>query len=360
MIKDNRPRYWANWFDRWHLLLLLLLVVLLGVLVYMTVIVRPAPTVLNAPGAGQALVGGQPVEITGSGQPGAAVEIFDGDKLLGQAQTDAAGNWKFVMPAADPGIHNLKAVADVAGTRSESASVALNVAPASAAGPTAVALAATATVQPTETLVPPTATPVPPTATSVPPIVTATAVPPTATPVPPTATPVLPTATSVPATVAATAVPPTATRVVPTATLFQPAATTIPATVAAMSISPVILSPSNGDKFAGGQPLGFSGTAAPASLVSLLIDGKAVGTASTDASGKWGFKLTDKVSTGVHEISVSATGADGKTVMGTAPSVKVDIGGTLLPTTGDSGGTFIFWMTLAWLLIVVGIVLLRR
>jgi len=175
---NNRPRYWVSWFDRWHLLILLVLMLLLCMLGYLT-LTTPPPTVTWRVDPNAVWRTDKPVELAGVAPANSIVRLYDGDKLVGEARTDANGNFKFALPSVSAGAHSFKASAEADGARIESGALALNVtAPAVAVAPTAPP-----TAPPT-----PTATQVPPTATAVPP--TATQVPPTSTPAP-TATPTL-------------------------------------------------------------------------------------------------------------------------------------------------------------------------
>ncbi|MCX7839932.1 MAG: SUMF1/EgtB/PvdO family nonheme iron enzyme [Anaerolineae bacterium] len=169
MFRNNRPRYWVGWYDRWHLLLVVLLVLLLCWLAYQATL--PAPRVslaLADPTA--SLVSTKPIELIGTAPANTLVRVYDGEKLVGETRAASDGTFKIALTNLVPGAHTLRGVVEVNGTRVESPALQVNI-----SAPT-VAIA-------------PTATPVPPTATAVPP--TATRVPPTATPVPPTPVPTL-------------------------------------------------------------------------------------------------------------------------------------------------------------------------
>ncbi len=178
MFRNNRPRYWVDWYDRWHLLLILVLLLLLCWLGYLSTL--PAPQVslaLADPNA--TLQSDKPLELIGKAPANGVVRVYDGDKSLGETRADANGNFKIALTSIPTGAHPLKATIQVDGARIESPALNVNVsAPVAAIAPT----------------IAPTAPSIPPTATSAPP--TATRVPPTATPAPPTATRVPPTATS--------------------------------------------------------------------------------------------------------------------------------------------------------------------
>ena len=165
-------------------------------------------------------------ELSGSAGPNAKVRIYDGDKLIGETTADAKGNWtyKFSSPLA-AGPHSFTA-ASVDGANE---------------GPRSVAQAFTI----------------------------------------------------VPAQVAAAA------------------ATKTPD---AAAVKPAFLGPASGANFVVGQPIDFSGTAAPGASVQIIgADGKVIGTAIAGPDGKWSFKLPS-VSAGMGPFIVRVTGADGKAV----------------------------------------------
>jgi hypothetical protein len=56
-----------------------------------------------------------------------------------------------------------------------------------------------------------------------------------------------------------------------------------------------------------------SGTTAAGSLVTVYLDGLAVGTSTADNSGKWSFTLAGKLSAGMHRFTATATDSDGLT-----------------------------------------------
>ncbi|MEW5718990.1 MAG: SUMF1/EgtB/PvdO family nonheme iron enzyme [Chloroflexota bacterium] len=172
MFRNNRPRYWVAWYDRWHLWLILVLLLLLCWLGYLSTL--PAPQVSLALADPSAILqSDKPLELIGKAPANGVVRVYDGDKALGETRADADGNFKIALTNIPTGAHALQASVEVNGARIESPALNLNVSvPVAAIAPT----------------IAPTTTP-PPTATSAPP--TATRVPPTATPVLPTATPTL-------------------------------------------------------------------------------------------------------------------------------------------------------------------------
>jgi len=60
----------------------------------------------------------------------------------------------------------------------------------------------------------------------------------------------------------------------------------------------------------------FTGTATPADVVTLVLDGKPVGTATTDASGNWEIGFKAKAGKMERELFVSAQSKDGSVVIG--------------------------------------------
>jgi len=167
MFRNNRPRYWVEWYDRWHLLLLVLLVVLLCWLGYLATL--PAPRVsLTLADPTASLVSTQPIELRGTAPANARVRVYDGDTLLGETGAANDGAFKLALTNLAPGAHAFRAVVEANGARVESPVLQVTVS------------APTVAPAPTATRVPPTATAAPPTATRVPP--TATLAPPTATP----------------------------------------------------------------------------------------------------------------------------------------------------------------------------------
>ena len=57
----------------------------------------------------------------------------------------------------------------------------------------------------------------------------------------------------------------------------------------------------------------FSGTAEPGSLVTVYIDGSAIGTATTDGSGTWSYTPSSAITDGTRTVTATATDAAGNT-----------------------------------------------
>ena len=108
MHRAKRP-YWLGSLDRWNVLVVGILAVLLIVL-SANGLSRPpqvAAPALPPPVAGTALLAGQPGVITGTAAPDAQVRVLDGDVTLGETTADASGEWRIAVPALSPGTHTL-------------------------------------------------------------------------------------------------------------------------------------------------------------------------------------------------------------------------------------------------------------
>ncbi len=68
--------------------------------------VASTPTI-SQPAAGSGLSGAAPGAIVGQAPPGSVVEVYDGDKKLGETKADQAGNYRFSLPTLAPGQHSL-------------------------------------------------------------------------------------------------------------------------------------------------------------------------------------------------------------------------------------------------------------
>jgi MYXO-CTERM domain-containing protein len=75
--------------------------------------------------------------------------------------------------------------------------------------------------------------------------------------------------------------------------------------------APVVVTPANGAVLNTATPV-ISGTAAPGSTVTVIIDGTAVGTATADASGNWTF-TSPTLTEAQHTVSATATDPAGNT-----------------------------------------------
>jgi len=123
-----KPPYWYWQLDRWNLLIAAGLTALTVVLALSgggapqaVVAPTPAPTVAEIPPTldapvvptlgfadnQAALLAGKPSVVTGTAAPGARVQLFDGDTLLGETIADAKGVWAIDVPGLGPGVHAL-------------------------------------------------------------------------------------------------------------------------------------------------------------------------------------------------------------------------------------------------------------
>ncbi len=76
----------------------------------LTVTVAPAAIApgIDVPAGELALTAGTPgAALTGTAAPGAKVQIFDGDTLLGETTAGPDGKWQFSLPALAAGSHSL-------------------------------------------------------------------------------------------------------------------------------------------------------------------------------------------------------------------------------------------------------------
>jgi endonuclease YncB( thermonuclease family) len=162
-MRIDRPPYWVWQFDRWNLLVA---VVLLGAVVITAATGGGAPAVttptITQPTAGAALNYAAPGAIAGRAAPGALVRVYDGDTLLGETTADQAGYYRFSLPTLGPGPHTLTTrVYDARGNLiASSEPVTINIVGApptpTPTSPKPTVPAPTATVAPRPTVVPPT------------------------------------------------------------------------------------------------------------------------------------------------------------------------------------------------------------
>ncbi|MCU0502941.1 MAG: Ig-like domain-containing protein, partial [Anaerolineae bacterium] len=68
--------------------------------------VASTPTI-SQPAAGSGINAAAPGAIVGQAPPGSVVEVYDGDKKLGETKADQAGNYRFSLPTLAPGQHTL-------------------------------------------------------------------------------------------------------------------------------------------------------------------------------------------------------------------------------------------------------------
>ncbi|RIK14646.1 MAG: hypothetical protein DCC52_19445, partial [Chloroflexi bacterium] len=126
MLKNDRPRYWVSWYDRWHLLfpILFLLVCLAGVWVSCSHPLRP--TTLQTTDA--VLQPDQAQTVSGQAEPNSHIRIYANQQLVGETDTDASGNFSLRLNPLPLGVYQLYAVSDLSGITMESPRVTVNVA----------------------------------------------------------------------------------------------------------------------------------------------------------------------------------------------------------------------------------------
>ncbi|MCY1073847.1 adventurous gliding motility protein AgmC [Archangium lansingense] len=87
----------------------------------------------------------------------------------------------------------------------------------------------------------------------------------------------------------------------------------------------------------------ITGSAEPNSTVTIIIDGQVVGTVQTDAAGNWSYTPTTPLTTGPHQVQVSATDEAGNVSTTTDPRDFTIVQDTSAPettiTSGPSGTT---------------------
>ena len=160
MFKDGKPQYWIEWYDRWHLLLPLLLVALIGAAWWtqrasaeiaheISGADRPAnspirtlpdlrpinPTTIDTPSNGRGLTPSQLGNAEGRAEPGALVKLYYlGTSAawteLGQIHADDTGHYRFLLTNFPPGPYRLRARAQTeSGRTADSSDVLITVVP---------------------------------------------------------------------------------------------------------------------------------------------------------------------------------------------------------------------------------------
>jgi uncharacterized protein (TIGR03382 family) len=128
---------------------------------------------------------------------------------------------------------------------------------------------------------------------------------------------------------------------------------------------PVLVAPARGATVTTAFPE-FSGTAEPGSMVSVAIDGNAVGTAQVDSAGNWLLTPPAPLGEGQHGVSLSAKDKAGNTSAATTSTFTVKTGqtGPEEPEPEQPGGCgcastapLSAW---PWAVLVLGLVLSRR
>ena len=88
--------------------------------------------------------------------------------------------------------------------------------------------------------------------------------------------------------------------------------------------APVITGPPNGATVAG-RATTITGTAAPGSLVTILVDGAAVGTVTADGTGMFSLPLPLTISAGMHTIVAAGKLVDGTVTLTSTPSAPLSV-----------------------------------
>lgn len=76
--------------------------------------------------------------------------------------------------------------------------------------------------------------------------------------------------------------------------------------------APAVIMPTNGSTTGDNTPT-YSGTAEPDSMVTVIVDGSSIGTATATGAGNWGFTPSTPLADGPHTIRATATDASGNT-----------------------------------------------
>ena len=94
--RDRRPPYWEKPLDLAKLALTLGGIMLMGLLLLQGCGASPAaPTIDPLAGPVYSRV---PTALTGSAPQDTYVQIYRNQQFVGEAQTDATGKWKFLLP----------------------------------------------------------------------------------------------------------------------------------------------------------------------------------------------------------------------------------------------------------------------
>ncbi|MDQ1301611.1 MAG: large repetitive protein [Chloroflexota bacterium] len=345
-MRIDRPPYWLWQFDRWNLLVA---VVLLGAVVITAATGGGAPAALTPtitqPAAGAALNYAAPGAIAGRTAPGARVRVYDGDTLVGETTAEPAGSYRFSLPTLGPGPHTLTTrVYDAKGNLlATSEPITINI----VGGPVAQATPTPAAPQPTVAAPAPTATAPAPTPTPRP-----TVAPPTVTGLSeggqlPAGKPGELSGTAAPGTKIqiydgdkligettagpdgkwSLTLPPLsagahilkARAVAPDGNVLAESA---PIKVTAVTVAPPAFTGlTEGGQLPAGKPGELSGTAAPGTKIQIYDGDKLIGETTAGPDGKWSLTLPP-LTEGAHTLKARAVAPDGNVLAESAP-IKV-------------------------------------
>ncbi|RZM13828.1 MAG: T9SS type B sorting domain-containing protein, partial [Pedobacter sp.] len=102
--------------------------------------------------------------------------------------------------------------------------------------------------------------------------------------------------------------------------------------VTALPSAPVVTGPANNSITSNNKPV-ITGTAVPNSIVTVYVDGVAIGTTTANASGNWTFIPASALADGQHLITATSTDAAGNVSAPSASSrVTIDTTAPLAPT----------------------------
>jgi hypothetical protein len=157
LLQNNQPRYAFGWFDKWLLVIPVILLLLLCYLGWAALnpatnaptasalptssAASTAPTTsgastspkavtgisLNAPSGGTTVAVGQSVTLSGQAPPGSEVQLLNRGKQISTTTADANGYYEFNLSAAQPGVYELQTVTTINGNQITSPPVTVTV-----------------------------------------------------------------------------------------------------------------------------------------------------------------------------------------------------------------------------------------
>ncbi len=108
-MNTQRPPFWFHRLDRPKAAIGALLAV---TALLLAVRVNPPPQIVTPiiqAGPTASLVAGSPFTLAGTAAPGAKVQVYDGETLLGETTAGPDGTWQFSVPTLSAGAHSLTA-----------------------------------------------------------------------------------------------------------------------------------------------------------------------------------------------------------------------------------------------------------